>query len=152
MRFAMALTLFCGLCASVAVPAKTLRTNPAGMPPAKGYSHVVIAPAGQRVVISGQVGMDAKGDVVGPDDFEKQCVQAHENVKAALASLGLTFADVVRTDNYITDRKYLPILRKVRANYIPSEQPPASTLLVVDGLFRRELLVEVSVEAVLPPK
>jgi len=78
-------------------------------------------------------------------------VQVHENIRAALASLGLGFEDVIRTDNYITDRKYLPVLREVRARYFTSAHPPASTLLVVDGLFRPDLLVEVAVEAVLPP-
>lgn len=58
--------------------------------------------------------------------------------------------DVIRTDNYITDLKQLPLLRKVRAAYLPAENPPASTLLVVSGLFRPDLMVEVSVEAILP--
>ena len=124
--------------------------NPPELPPTNGYSHVVVAPAGRLVVVSGQVALDAKGELVGAGDFEAQCVQVHENIKAALASLGLTFKDVIRTDNYITDRKYLPILRKVRAGYLPADGAPASTLLVVDGLFRPDLLVEVSVEAVLP--
>ncbi len=126
------------------------RSNPPGLPPAHGYSHVVVAPAGRRVVLSGQVALNAKGELVGPDDFEAQCVQVHENIRSALSSLGLTFKDVIRTDNFITDRKYLPLLRKVRSKYLPADHAPASTLLVVDGLFRPDLLVEVSVEAVLP--
>ncbi len=146
------LLALCSLLASVAAGAQERRTNPAALPPANGYSHVVVAPPGRLVVISGQVALDAKGELVGPEDFEKQCVQVHENIKAALASLGLTFKDVVRTDNYITDRKHLPLLRKVRARYLPAEHPPASTLLVVDGFFRPDLLVEVSVEAVIAPE
>jgi len=144
--------LVSGLLASGAVFAGEDRSSPKSLPPASGYSHVVIAPAGQRVVISGQVALNEKGELVGPGDFERQCVQVHENIKAALASLGLTFDDVIRTDNYITDRKNLPLLRQVRSKYLPTERPPASTLLVVDGFFRPDLLVEVSVEAVLQPK
>lgn len=128
------------------------RKNPPELPPANGYSHVVVAPAGRLVVISGQVALNVKGELVGADDFEAQCTQVHENIRAALASLGLTFKDVIRTDNYITDRKYLPLLRRVRSNYLPIDRAPASTLLVVSGLFRPDLLVEVSVEAVLPEK
>jgi enamine deaminase RidA (YjgF/YER057c/UK114 family) len=128
------------------------RKDPPELPPANGYSHVAVAPAGRLVVISGQVALNAKGELVGADDFEAQCVQVHENIRAALASLGLTFKDVIRTDNYITDRKYLPLLRRVRSNYLPTGRSPASTLLVVNGLFRPDLLVEVSVEAVLPEK
>lgn len=141
---------FYGLLACTVASAQERRINPPTLPPANGYSHVVVVPVGQRVVISGQVALDAKGELVGPGDFEQQCIQVHENIKAALASLGLGFKDVVRTDNYITDRKYLPLLRKVRSSYLPSDQPPASTLLVVDGFFRPDLLVEIAVEAVLP--
>jgi enamine deaminase RidA (YjgF/YER057c/UK114 family) len=149
MRLLQALAL-CGLLYSTFSSAHEQRTNPPVLPPANGYSHVVVAPAGRLVVISGQVALDAKGKLVGPGDFEKQCIQVHENIKAALASLGLGFKDVIRTDNYITDRKYLPLLRKVRSRYLPDEQLPASTLLVVDGFFRPDLLVEISVEAVEP--
>jgi len=151
MRPLKALVL-CGLFAAAAAWAQEPRISPAALPPAHGYSHIVVAPPGQLVVISGQVALDAKGNLVGADDFEKQCVQVHENIKSALASLGLTFKDVIRTDNYITDRKYLPLLRRVRSNYLPAEQAPASTLLVVGGFFRPDLLVEVSVEAVIPEK
>ena len=126
--------------------------NPAELPPANGYSHIVVVPEGRRVVISGQVSLDSSGNLVGENDFEKQCIQVHENIAKALAALGLTFKHVIRTDNFITDRKYLPLLRQVRGNYIAKDHPPASTLLIVDGLFRPELMVEVSVEAVLPSK
>lgn len=149
MRLLQALAL-CGLLFSTSASANERRANPPALPPANGYSHVVVAPTGRLVVISGQVALDAKGELVGPGDFEKQCIQVHENIKAALASLGLGFKDVIRTDNYITDRKHLPLLRKVRSSYLPDKQPPASTLLVVDGFFRPDLLVEISVEAVMP--
>jgi enamine deaminase RidA (YjgF/YER057c/UK114 family) len=149
MRYIQALVL-CGLLTPLLAFAQQRRSNPPTLPPASGYSHVVVAPAGRLVVISGQVALDAKGNLVGPGDFEKQCIQVHENIQAALASLGLGFKDVIRTDNYITDRKHLPVLRKVRSRYLPDAQPPASTLLVVDGFFRPDLLVEISVEAVIP--
>jgi enamine deaminase RidA (YjgF/YER057c/UK114 family) len=138
--------------ATPAVAQERLALSPSDLPPTNGYSHVVVAPKGRLVVIAGQVAMDSNGNVVGEGDFEKQCIQVHENIAKALASVGLTFKDVIRTDNYITDRKYLPLLRKVRANYIPKDHPPTSTLLVVDGLFRPELMVEVTVEAILPDK
>jgi enamine deaminase RidA (YjgF/YER057c/UK114 family) len=123
--------------------------NPPSLPPANAYSHVVVAPKGRTVHISGQVGLDENGNLSGKD-FEAQCVQAHLNIQRALASLGLDFDDVVRTDTYITDLKYLPVLGDVRKRFLPENGRPASTLLVVSGLFRPDLLVEVSVEAVLP--
>lgn len=122
--------------------------NPAGLPAPAGYSHVVVAPPGTLVAISGQVALDAFGNVVGTGDFEAQCKQVFENLKVALASAGLTFDDVIVTEMYVTDLKNLPVLRQVRARYLSEEHPPASTLVQVSSLFRPELLIEISVQAV----
>ena len=98
--------------------------------------------------ISGQVALDKSGNLVGAGDFEAQCVQVFENLKSALASVGLTFTDVIRTDHYITDIEHLPVLREVRSRYLPAQNRPASTLVQVDSLFRPDLMVEVSVDAI----
>lgn len=50
----------------------------------------------------------------------------------------------------MTDLEHLSALRECRTRYLPTQNPPASTLLKVDGFFRPELLLEVAVEAVLP--
>lgn len=124
--------------------------NPPQLPPAHGYSHVVIAPPGRLVSISGQVAMDAHGKVVGAGDFHAQCMQVFESLRIALRSAGLDFSDVVRTDMYVTDLSQLAVLREVRAHYLPAQAQATSTLLKVDGLFRPELMIEVAAEAVLP--
>jgi enamine deaminase RidA (YjgF/YER057c/UK114 family) len=141
--------------AAGAQDAATMRhVNPQALPAAHGYSHVVVAPAGRLVAISGQVALDRNGKVVGAGDFEAQCTQVFENLKAALQSVELTFADVIRTDMYVTDlkREHLSTLREVRARYLPEDAPPASTLLQVEALFRPELMIEVSVVAVIPDR
>jgi len=126
--------------------------NPPSLPPPRGYSHVVIAPPGRRVFISGQVSVDSLGAVVGAGDFRAQCVQVFENLRRALGSAGATFADVVSTSMYVTDLGNLATLREVRARYLPTEAPPASTLVQVVALYRPELMIEIAVEAVLPEK
>jgi enamine deaminase RidA (YjgF/YER057c/UK114 family) len=124
--------------------------NPPSLPPPRGYSQVVIAPAGRRVFISGQVAVDSLGAVVGRGDFRAQCVQVFENLDRALRSVGATFADVVSTSMYVTDLRHLAILREVRARYLPTEAPPASLLVQVVGLYRPELMIEIAAEAALP--
>ena len=124
--------------------------NPPELPPAHGYSHVVVAPPGRMVSISGQVAMDREGRVVGEGDFRAQCVQVFENLRIALRSAGLDFKDVVRTDMYVTDLANLDVLRDVRARYLPADAPATSTLVKVDALFRPELMIEVAAEAVQP--
>src|SRR5579863_10285527 len=61
------------------------RLNPAGLYPPNGYTHVVEATGGRTVYISGQVPMDANGNVVGAGDFRAQVTQVFENLKTALA-------------------------------------------------------------------
>jgi enamine deaminase RidA (YjgF/YER057c/UK114 family) len=124
--------------------------SPRSLPPSRGYSHIVIAPAGRRASISGQVALDSLGAVVGVGDFRAQCVQVFENLRRALASVGATFADVVSTNMYVTDLSHLDVLREVRARYLPAEAAPASTLVQVVALYRPELMIEIAAEAVLP--
>ena len=124
--------------------------NPPSLPPPRGYSHIVIAPAGRRAVISGQVSVDSLGSVVGVGDFRAQCIQVFENLGRALRSVGAGFEDLVRTDMYVTDLAHLDVLREVRARYLPAEDPPASTLVRVVSLHRPELMLEIAAEAVLP--
>jgi enamine deaminase RidA (YjgF/YER057c/UK114 family) len=126
--------------------------SPRSLPPSRGYSHIVIAPAGRRASISGQVALDSLGAVVGVGDFRAQCVQVFENLRRALASVGATFADVVSTNMYVTDLSHLDVLREVRARYLPAEAAPASTLVQVVALYRPELMIEIAAEAVLPAK
>jgi enamine deaminase RidA (YjgF/YER057c/UK114 family) len=124
--------------------------DPPGLPPARGYSHVVVTTAGRRISVAGQVAMDSLGNVVGAGDFRAQCVQVFENLRRALRSAGADFSHVVSTTMYVTDLSQLDVLREVRARYLPAEDPPTSTLVQVVALFRPELMIEVAVEASLP--
>ena len=137
-----------GVAGAQAAERRTL--SPPSLPPTRGYSHIVIAPAGRRAVISGQVSLDSLGSVVGVGDFRAQCIQVFENLGRALRSVGAGFEDLVRTDMYVTDLAHLDVLREVRARYLPAKDPPASTLVRVVSLHRPELMIEIAAEAVLP--
>lgn len=126
--------------------------NPASLPPANGYSHIVIAPVGRLVTISGQVAMDSDGNIVGKDNFKKQCTRVFENIRRALSAVGLTFENVTRTDMFVTDLSHLSDLRECRTHYLPADNPPAANLVKVDSLFRPELMIEISVQAVIPQR
>jgi enamine deaminase RidA (YjgF/YER057c/UK114 family) len=117
---------------------------------ARGYSHVVSVTGGRTVFVAGQIAMDKEGNVVGKGDFRAQATQVFENVKAALAAAGATFADVVKMNTYIVNltTDVLPAVREVRAQYFPSENLPASTLVGVTALAFPDLLIEVEVVAV----
>ena len=119
--------------------------NPAGMPVLPGFSQIVTATEGKIVFISGQIAFNASNELVGKDDLRAQAVQTFENVKKALAAVGGTFEDVLKTNIYIVD--YTPdmigTIREVRSQYLPQDKPPASTLIGVQALALAGLLIEV---------
>lgn len=121
---------------------------PPGMAPGTGYSHAVAA-TGRVVAISGQVALDADGNVVGAGDPRAQAEQVFENLRLALAAAGATLADVIKLNFYATDLSMLPAVREVRDRHVDTSNPPASTAVQVVALFRPELLLEVEAWAVI---
>ena len=122
--------------------------TPPTLSPPFGYSHVVEAPAGTIVYISGQVPLDADGQLVGEGDFEAQTRQVFENLTRALEAADATWSDVVKLDYFLRDVGQIAIVRTIRDEYVDTTNPPASTLVEVSGLFRPEVLVEVQATAI----
>jgi enamine deaminase RidA (YjgF/YER057c/UK114 family) len=123
--------------------------NPPGLAKPTGYTHVVVAADRRTVYIAGQVALDSGGNLVGGSDFKAQAEQVFANLRRALASVGASLADVVKSTTFITDAKQVPALREVRTRHLDPKHPPASTLLVVSALARPELLIEIEAIAVL---
>jgi 2-iminobutanoate/2-iminopropanoate deaminase len=121
--------------------------NPASIPaPLARYSHgLLVAAPGDLLVTSGQLGIGLDGVI--PEDPEAQCVLIFESLGAILSEAGMTFADVVRFNAFVTDRALFPILGGVRARYVEGSAF-ASTLVIVSGFTRPEFKVEVEVTAV----
>ena len=115
---------------------------------AAGYSQVVEVRGGRTLYIAGQLALDKEGKLIGPGDFRAQVKQVFENLKARLEEAGASFKDVVKLNYYLTDASDLQALRETRNSYINTENPPASTLVVVKRLVREEYLLEVEAIAV----
>ena len=123
--------------------------NPANMPSLPGFSQLVTATEGKIVFISGQVAFNERNELVGKGDLRAQAVQTLENLKKALAAIGATFADVVKTNVYIVNYRtdMLGMIRDVRSQYLPQENAPASTLIGVQALALDGLLIEIEAVA-----
>lgn len=125
--------------------------NPPEVAQPTGYTHVVDATGARLIFISGQTPVNAKGEVVGEGDLERQAVQVYENLKACLESVGATFADVTKTTtlivNYTPEDR--PVLAAVRQRYYGAANPPASTLIGVQALARPEFRIEIEATAVI---
>ena len=117
-------------------------------PPFAPYSHGILVPEGQQLVFcSGQLGIAA--DKAVPVDCAGQTAICFDNIAAILAEAGMTLANVVRINAYVTGREHLPDYMTVR-NSLFAEPYPASTLMIVSGFARPEFFVEVEVIAAGP--
>jgi enamine deaminase RidA (YjgF/YER057c/UK114 family) len=125
-------------------------SNPPTLPQTTGYSHVVEVQRGRLVFISGQVPLDAAGNLVGRGDFAAQAEQVFKNIGAALESLGSSYDAVAKLTIFIVDITQLPVLREIRNRHVNPASPPASSLVQVQGLVRAEFLIEIEAFAVLP--
>lgn len=110
------------------------------------YAHAVeLAAPARMLFVSGQIGTAPDGRV--PANFAAQCDQAMANVEALLAAAGMAKTDIVKVTYYVTSAADLPALALARARRWASDAPPAVTTLVVAGLARPDLLVEIEVVA-----
>ena len=122
--------------------------SPGTLPPPFGYSHVVDAPAGRVIFISGQVPLDQAGELVGEGNIEAQARQVFENLATALEAADASWPDVVKLNFFVVDVAQIGAVRGVRDEYVNTGQPPASTLIEVSRLFRDDVLIEVDAVAV----
>jgi len=123
------------------------RINPPGVhTPQANYSHVTRV--GSTLYISGQLGLDADGHLVGAGDAEAQAEQCYRNIKAIVEHFGGSMEDVVKITQYITDLDYRPLVARPRDRYLGTPGP-ASTLVVIKGLAMPECLVEIEAIAIL---
>lgn len=132
------------------MPGRLSHSNAETVHPPTGYTHTVVVQPGAVAYISGQVAYDREGKLVGEGDIVAQARQVFENLKAHLASLGLDFASVIKLNYYATDVSRLAEIRAVRNEYLPKENPPASTFVAVKGLVLPELLIEIEAVVALP--
>lgn len=128
--------------------------NPDRVNKPKTYSQVVKVNGGTMIFTSGIVANDVDGNIIGKGDLKAQVKQAFENLKIVLAAAGAEFTDVVKMTYYVVNYKpeQIPMIREVRANYLPTENPPASTLVGVAALFQVDVLIEIEAVAVISKK
>jgi enamine deaminase RidA (YjgF/YER057c/UK114 family) len=126
--------------------------NPPALCKTHGWTHVVATTGGKTIHISGQAGIDAAGNVVGPGDLKRQTEQTFENLRLALAAAGATWNDVVMARLYVVNLRpeHVPIIREVRSRYVSAQHPPASSLIGVSALVGAEWLIEIEATAVVP--
>jgi enamine deaminase RidA (YjgF/YER057c/UK114 family) len=112
------------------------------------YSHVVtVSGSGKLVFIAGQLARDGAGNIVGPGDMRAQLEQTFKNLDACLKAAGASWADVVKTNTFVTDYDAFSQCRDVRMRYF-GVATPTSTTIRISGLAQPEAMVEIEMIAV----
>lgn len=111
-----------------------------------GYSRVVRA--GAHVWVAGCTASGEDGVVLGLGDAEAQALAAIDAIERALATVGGTLADVVRTRVFVTDiDRWQDVGRAHGARF--GDIRPVTTMVEVSRLIDPRLLVEIEADAFL---
>ena len=125
--------------------------HPKSWAPTKGFSNGV-AVEGRQVFVAGQVGWNARQQMVD-DDFVAQVEQALRNIVDILAEADARPEHLVRLTWYITDkREYVARSKEVGQAYrrLVGRHFPAMTLVQVAALLDDRARVEIEATAVVP--
>ncbi len=99
------------------------------------------AVAANGILFTAQIPIDASGQVV-TGGIEKQVRQTMDNLKHTLDCAGGGMASMTQALIYVTDRKHLPVVNQVYAEYVSSPYPNRAAI-IVSGFAREEMLVEI---------
>jgi reactive intermediate/imine deaminase len=98
--------------------------------------------AGDTIWISGMLGVDSAGTIVGGADAVAQAEQVFRNLAVVLDHAGADFGDVVKVVVYLIDIEHRVPINAVRQRYFGAARP-ASTLIEVSALAVPGALVEI---------
>ncbi len=108
-----------------------------------GYSRAVVQ--GDWCFVAGTTGRDPTTGAM-PDDVRDQTRNAFHIIETALAEAGFKMSDVVRATYYVTDMAYHDMIAPLLGEKF-GDIRPAATMLVVAGLVRPDMKVEIEVTA-----
>ena len=108
-----------------------------------GYSRAVVD--GDFCFVAGTTGYDY-ATMTMPADVTSQSRNCFKTIAAALQEAGFALADIVRATYYITDVKDADA-HFVVCGEVLGDIRPAATLLVVAGLLKPEMKIEIEVTA-----
>jgi len=123
------------------------RVNPPGAEEiAKAYKFSQAVVAGDRVDVSGQVGITS--DMQISEDITEQARQAFVNLKTVLEAAGSSLENVTHMTMYYTDIAEAQEVDAVFSEFFP-ERYPARTAVQVVSLIAPQLKLEIQASAVL---
>lgn len=108
-----------------------------------GYSRAV--KCGDLFEVSGTTAFE-NGQVIGKGDPYQQTVFILQKIKRTLEDNGASLKDVIRTRMYVTNINNWETIGKAHAKFF-ADIKPAATMVEVNSLIDKDLLVEIEVTA-----
>jgi len=112
--------------------------NPPGLQPSPNYTQVVLVNAPKLVISGTQMSFR---------DQESDIRLAFERLRKAIEPLGVTYKDVFWASTYPLTRSVADRVRDIRFDFLDHEHPPASTMLLFEGLPSMDATVAFDVMA-----
>ena len=113
-------------CAALSSNAEGQVIRPAGTKPGGNYSPGILANG--TLYISGQGGEDAAGKI--PATFEAEVQQALDNIGTVLKAAGMSPADVVSVQVYLTSAETFQRMNAVYTKFFQDPRPTRTTVVV----------------------
>jgi len=119
--------------------------NPPELARPRGFSHGIVVEGGRLLMLAGQDGSDADGQIGAPGDLLAQYEQVLKNLKTVVEVAGGSLQDIVKLNIYVTDRdsyraQLKPLGELYRAYF--GRHYPTMALFEVKGLFNPDAVIE----------
>lgn len=85
-------------------------------------------------------------------DFREQTERTFQHIEQILKAAGMSFADVMKLNIFVTQMDGQNILNEISARYFDPKKPPARTLVGVPTLAHPGMLIEIDGVAAGPPR
>ena len=99
---------------------------------------------GNIVFTSGQIPLTKKGILIS-DNFENECIQVLDNLKAILVSSGSDMSNIVKLTVYLTNLSNFDVLNKIFEKYFSKSSLPSRSTIEVSALPKN---ARVEIEAI----
>lgn len=125
-RRSLAIAALISLCSGGALAAEKKTIRPKSAEPNAGWSHGILTDG--TLYVSGMGGEDAAGKI--PQTFEVEMKQSLSNIDAVLKEAGMSLADVVSVQVYLTDGALFDRMNTVYKATFPDPKPTRTTVVV----------------------
>jgi enamine deaminase RidA (YjgF/YER057c/UK114 family) len=119
-------------------------TKSLGMPWEKEYGYSQAVKIGNVIYLSGQVGHDDNGNIVGIGNMALQMRQAYRNIEKLLAQYGATIDNIVEEVLFVRDMDAAFAARvQCKQEVFGGNPVVASTIVQIERLAFPELMIEI---------